>query len=167
MPHHAADPQAQQIPTKAEVSTDAGPAAGAGAQASLRLRGRQMVRLQMDTLGIEPRASRMLSGCDTTTPCARCCSSHCCAELPLAPRGGRRRCGDARTTCLRAYTCGTLRAAGHHQAQGVFSCRMHSTDSRQVPDKACATRNRCTSPDDMHELLQSRRPGCRGQKDPR
>ena len=25
---------------------------------------------QMDTLGIEPRASRMLSGCDTTTPCA-------------------------------------------------------------------------------------------------
>ena len=26
---------------------------------------------QMDTLGIEPRASRMLSGCDTTTPRAR------------------------------------------------------------------------------------------------
>ena len=26
----------------------------------------------LDTLGIEPRASRMLSGCDTTTPCARC-----------------------------------------------------------------------------------------------
>ena len=25
---------------------------------------------EMDTLGIEPRASRMLSGCDTTTPCA-------------------------------------------------------------------------------------------------
>jgi hypothetical protein len=25
----------------------------------------------MDTLGFEPRASRMLSGCDTTTPCAR------------------------------------------------------------------------------------------------
>ena len=25
---------------------------------------------RMDTLGIEPRASRMLSGCDTTTPCA-------------------------------------------------------------------------------------------------
>ena len=24
----------------------------------------------VDTLGIEPRASRMLSGCDTTTPCA-------------------------------------------------------------------------------------------------
>ena len=26
---------------------------------------------KMDTLGIEPRASRMLSGCDTTTPCAQ------------------------------------------------------------------------------------------------
>ena len=26
--------------------------------------------MQMDTLGIEPRASRMLSECDTTTPCA-------------------------------------------------------------------------------------------------
>ena len=27
--------------------------------------------IAMDTLRIEPRASRMLSGCDTTTPCAR------------------------------------------------------------------------------------------------
>ena len=27
-------------------------------------------KVNMDTLGIEPRASRMLSGCDTTTPCA-------------------------------------------------------------------------------------------------
>ena len=26
--------------------------------------------MPLDTLGIEPRASRMLSGCDTTTPCA-------------------------------------------------------------------------------------------------
>ncbi len=37
---------------------------------------------KMDTLGIEPRASRMLSGCDTTTPCAHMhdwgvrCSTH-------------------------------------------------------------------------------------------
>ena len=29
-----------------------------------------MTHQEMDTLGIEPRASRMLSGCDTTTPCA-------------------------------------------------------------------------------------------------
>ena len=33
----------------------------------------QVSLAQMDTLGIEPRASRMLSGCDTTTPCARWC----------------------------------------------------------------------------------------------
>ena len=26
---------------------------------------------KLDTLGIEPRAFRMRSGCDTTTPCAR------------------------------------------------------------------------------------------------
>ena len=26
--------------------------------------------VELDTLGIEPKASRMLSGCDTATPCA-------------------------------------------------------------------------------------------------
>ena len=30
-----------------------------------------VLRAEMDTLGIEPRAFRMRSGCDTTTPCAR------------------------------------------------------------------------------------------------
>ena len=30
----------------------------------------QSLTAEVDTLGIEPRASRMLSGCDTTTPCA-------------------------------------------------------------------------------------------------
>ena len=32
---------------------------------------RQLDTRQLDTLGIEPRAFRMRSGCDTTTPCAR------------------------------------------------------------------------------------------------
>ena len=31
---------------------------------------------QMDTLGFEPRAFRMRSGCDTTTPCAQCCKAY-------------------------------------------------------------------------------------------
>ena len=31
---------------------------------------RDKLEAKVDTLGIEPRASRMLSGCDTTTPCA-------------------------------------------------------------------------------------------------
>ena len=30
---------------------------------------------KVDTLGIEPRAFRMQSGCDTTTPCAQCIAS--------------------------------------------------------------------------------------------
>ena len=33
----------------------------------------------MDTLGIEPRASRMLSGCDTTTPRALKKGRGCCS----------------------------------------------------------------------------------------
>jgi hypothetical protein len=41
-------------------------------------------RNTMDTLGIEPRASRMLRGCDTTTPYAPCSSSH---KFGLALRG--------------------------------------------------------------------------------
>ena len=43
----------------------------------------------MDTLGIEPRASRMLSRCDTTTPCAleaKASSSHSQGEVPPPPR---------------------------------------------------------------------------------
>ena len=49
----------------------------------------QTPQIQMDTLGIEPRASRMLSGCDTTTPCTRLQRKH----VPnMAPR-----CAQAQT----------------------------------------------------------------------
>ena len=34
---------------------------------------RHEVGQKMDALGFEPRAFRMRSGCDTTTPCARWC----------------------------------------------------------------------------------------------
>ena len=48
----------------------------------------------MDTLGIEPRASRMLSGCDTTTPCAlNSCELVCDVEHELPPRL-KRQCRD-------------------------------------------------------------------------
>ena len=42
----------------------------------------------MDTLGFEPRAFRMRSGCDTTTPCARWmqCGDTCLCELDIAKR---------------------------------------------------------------------------------
>ena len=36
----------------------------------------------MDTLGFEPRAFRMRSGCDTTTPCARLDELHALTSLP-------------------------------------------------------------------------------------
>ena len=42
---------------------------------------RAIWRAEMDTLGIEPRAFRMRSGCDTTTPCAR----DCCAPAMSIP----------------------------------------------------------------------------------
>ena len=35
-------------------------------------------KCNMDTLGIEPRASRMLSGCDTTTPFAQLLAQQLC-----------------------------------------------------------------------------------------
>ena len=48
----------------------------------------------MDTLGIEPRASRMLSGCDTTTPRALkkqrgCCSARTAGD-PCSQSGKHR-----------------------------------------------------------------------------
>ena len=43
---------------------------------------------QMDTLGIEPRASPMLSGCDTTTPCAHCFDPNLKSSLWLLRRRG-------------------------------------------------------------------------------
>ena len=44
---------------------------------------------KQSSLGIEPRASRMLSGCDTTTPCAL--RRRCCARFMLQARVGQRR----------------------------------------------------------------------------
>ena len=38
----------------------------------------------VDTLGFEPRAFRMRSGCDTTTPCAQCCEAYA-AHAALYP----------------------------------------------------------------------------------
>ena len=65
-------------------------------------------RTKMDTLGIEPRASRMLSGCDTTTPraldkwtrrlvCRRCAGAPIC--FILRPGQGNRARTWARRSC--------------------------------------------------------------------
>ena len=45
----------------------------------------------MDTLGIEPRASRMLSGCDTITPCTLLPAGFGCFRGGAGPRGRARR----------------------------------------------------------------------------
>ena len=53
----------------------------------------------VDTLGFEPRAFRMRSGCDTTTPCALECSANRC-HFPTSQKasgaehsaGGRAQC---------------------------------------------------------------------------
>ena len=45
----------------------------------------------MDTLGIEPRASRVMSGCDTTTPCALMRAGFGCFRGRARPRGRARR----------------------------------------------------------------------------
>ena len=39
-----------------------------GREPNATSKGKRCMAGSMDTLGIEPRASRMLSGCDTTTP---------------------------------------------------------------------------------------------------
>ena len=41
------------------------------------------IAIEMNTLGIEPRVSRMLSGCDSTTPCARKGAKLVRATVPL------------------------------------------------------------------------------------
>ena len=59
-PHGAALAHIGSSPTKSRNSV-----------ATSKTRKQFRCQTEMDTLGIEPRASRMLSGCDTTTPCAQ------------------------------------------------------------------------------------------------
>ena len=63
-----------------------------------KMEGREMARqvtwprptpISMDTLGIEPRASRMLSGCDTTTPRALCKDALCFLSKQIIMRAER------------------------------------------------------------------------------
>ena len=47
---------------------------------------RRRCAIQVDTLGIEPRASLMLSGCDTTTPRALCKDALCFSSKHIIMR---------------------------------------------------------------------------------
>ena len=79
---------------------------------------------KVDTLGIEPRASRMLSGCDTTTPCAHLLAladtdtmhlptadhGHFIAKPLQRSRGGAARTGQDETWCC---DCRAIWKNGH------------------------------------------------------
>ncbi len=70
--------------------------------------------VQMDTLGIEPRAFRMRSGCDTTTPCALAasgcaiCYCGCGSVCAAAGVGGARGAHAGYSSVGRASDCRRL-----------------------------------------------------------
>ena len=67
----------------------------------------------MDTLGIEPRASRMLSGCDTTTPCAHVMPRY--LVFPMLALLNHVCQGSVTEACRRLAmaTCGNVRLSVH------------------------------------------------------
>ena len=74
-PHWAAPVPALSAPTQ-----------GCNSVAATRHTKQCHFKTTMDTLGIEPRASRMLSGCDTTTPCAQVIAHSRPTLLPIRDR---------------------------------------------------------------------------------
>jgi hypothetical protein len=76
----------------------------------------------VDTLGIEPRASRMLSGRDTTTPCA-----HVCLQALVDPfarfRYRRRQHRRDRRRCAAFVGYSTPRRQAAQQRRSLLSCR--------------------------------------------
>ena len=85
--------------------------------------------LKMDTLGIEPRASRMLSGCDTTTPCALEREGIVFApndKWPLQPTGVPRRLGKRKGQKTR------IRGGGSW-AESLRSHLAHQPTSQPAP----------------------------------
>ena len=81
-------------------------------------------RAKVDTLGIEPRASRMLSGCDTTTPCALLYASVKC----------RRGASDISHVCYRTLLAKTPVVQG---GAGGSKCFCSGGHLRRVPGEIC------------------------------
>ena len=85
--------------------------------------------LKVDTLGIEPRASCMLSGCDTTTPCALEREGIVFApndKWPLQPTGVPRRLGKRKGQKTR------IRGGGSW-AESLRSHLAHQPTSQPAP----------------------------------
>jgi hypothetical protein len=82
---------------------------------------------EMDTLGIEPRASRMLSGCDTTTPRALC--------------SGERKNANGATVACRLLSPGLL-SSNFKRAKGWRCQRVYgATVARLTPDQKVGSSN--------------------------
>ncbi len=84
-------------------------------------------RCKVDTLGIEPRASRMLSGCDTTTPRALC--------------SGERKDANGATVACRLLSPGLL-SSNFKRAKGWRCQRVYgATVARLTPDQKVGSSN--------------------------
>ena len=92
----------------------------------------------MDTLGIEPRASRMLSGCDTTTPCAHMSSS---AQLRYY---GYSHAREAQGALTRNGPKRAKRPAGIEPTPSRFvsGCYTHKAKPKMKYQRACSTSTR-------------------------
>ena len=72
----------------------------------------------MDTLGIEPRAFRMRSGCDTTTPCAQHSQLACMLAREVKSTGQ----SDARGRSMGAWCPVVCRLVDRYVGRGVVVC---------------------------------------------
>ena len=80
---------------------------------------------KMDTLGFEPRAFRMRSGCDTTTPCAPC---------SIAQRGGIPRCCSKKPARDQAELERSRLAAGTKTLPSLIAAAIAQLGERQTED---------------------------------
>ena len=94
--------------------------------------------IHMDTLGIEPRASRMLSGCGTITPCALCevfrLTFYCdepADNIVMSPSKGEKAECIHRTHCNLLAAHRALQTA--HCTLHVAHCTLHAQSGQMVP----------------------------------
>ena len=80
---------------------------------------------KMDTLGFEPRAFRMRSGCDTTTPCAPC---------SIAQQRGISRCWNEKPARDQAELKRSRPAAGTKKLPTLFAAAIAQLGERQTED---------------------------------
>ena len=88
---------------------------------------------KIDTLGIEPRASRMLSGCDTTTP--RALEMQCEAKSFLVPAQDETSnvVWVARALCFPRVLCACYMLSQQHQWSSGRIHRCHRCDLGSIP----------------------------------